>query len=40
MATHFKASDFERKQLRAKEEKGEVIPNTIQDICVLSHLFK
>lgn len=40
MATHFKASDFERKQLRAIEENREVTPNTIQDIRGLSDLFK
>lgn len=40
MATHFKASNFERKQLRAIEENGEGIPNTIQDVCVLSDLLK
>ena len=40
MATHFKALDFERKQLRAIEANGEVTPNTIQDIRVLSALFK
>lgn len=40
MATHFKASDFERKQLRAIEANGEVTPNTIQDTQILSDLFK
>lgn len=40
MATHFKALDFERKQLRAREENGEGAPNTIQDICIPSDLFK
>lgn len=40
MATHFKDSDFKRKQLRAREENGEGTPNTIQDICILSDLFK
>lgn len=40
MATRFKASDFERKYLWAIEENGEGTPNTIQDICLLSDLFK
>lgn len=40
MATHFKASDFERKYLRAIEENGEGTPNTIQDLCILSDFFK
>lgn len=40
MASHFKVSDFKRKQLRALEENREGTPNTIQDICILSGLFK
>ena len=40
MATHGKTSEFERKYLRAIEQNGEETPNTIQDVCILSDLFK